>query len=295
MKITFHILLTMGLLMIIGCQTGLTKSEGISDAELIQAIIDADKTEISMEQLPGQSRTVMEQDYYDYMGFAAKKATGLGYEVDLAGVGHRFGDRNEVYFNLEGRRLDPNDYGRDKDGWDRDGDDKKDWKCFNLVFPVTFDMTDGSTITVTSNDEDGWTEIKAWYEANPDSEEKPALQYPVDIVYEKDETTVTINNDDEMRGAYRHCGGRDDDRDRECFALVYPVTFIMPDGSTITVADREDWAELKAWYEANPDSEERPTLQYPVDITYRDGTTQTINNDEEMRIAKEDCRDEDRP
>ena len=281
--------------MIIGCQTGLTKSEGISDAELIQAIIDADKTEISMEQLPGQSRTVMEQDYYDYMGFAAKKATGLGYEVDLAGVGHRFGDRNEVYFNLEGRRLDPNDYGRDKDGWDRDGDDKKDWKCFNLVFPVTFDMTDGSTITVTSNDEDGWTEIKAWYEANPDSEEKPALQYPVDIVYEKDETTVTINNDDEMRGAYRHCGGRDDDRDRACFALVYPVTFIMPDGSTITVADREDWAELKAWYEANPDSEERPTLQYPVDITYRDGTTQTINNDEEMRIAKEDCRDEDRP
>ena len=295
MKITFHILLTMGLLMIIGCQTGLTKSEGISDAELIQAIIDADKTEISMEQLPGQSRTVMEQDYYDYMGFAAKKATGLGYEVDLAGVGHRFGDRNEVYFNLEGRRLDPNDYGRDKDGWDRDGDDKKDWKCFNLVFPVTFDMPDGSTITVTSNDEDSWTEIKAWYEANPDSEEKPALQYPVDIVYEKDETTVTINNDDEMHGAYRHCGGRDDDRDRACFALVYPVTFIMPDGSTITVADREDWAELKAWYEANPDLEERPTLQYPVDITYRDGTTQTINNDEEMRIAKEDCRDEDRP
>jgi hypothetical protein len=297
MKITFHILLTMGLLLLIGCQTGLTKSEGISDAELIQAIIDADKIEISMEQLPGQSRTVMEQDYYDYMGIAAKKATGLGYEVDLAGVGHRFGDRNEVYFNLEGRRLDPNDYGRDKDGWDRDGDDKKDWKCFNLVFPVTFDMPDGSTITVTSNDEDGWAEIKAWYETNPDSEEKPALQYPVDIVYEDDdeenETTVTINNDDEMRGAYRRCGGRDDDKDRACFALVYPVTFIMPDGSTITVADREDWAELKAWYETNPDAEERPTLQYPVDITYRDGTTQTINNDEEMRIAKEDCRDED--
>ena len=96
-----------------------------------------------------------------------------------------------------------------------------------------------------------------------------------------------------MRGAYRRCGDRDDDKDRACFALVYPVTFIMPDGSTITVADREDWAELKAWYETNPDAEERPTLQYPVDITYRDGTTQTINNDEEMRIAKEDCRDED--
>ena len=183
MKITFHILLTMGLLMIIGCQTGLTKSEGISDAELIQAIIDADKTEISMEQLPGQSRTVMEQDYYDYMGFAAKKATGLGYEVDLAGVGHRFGDRNEVYFNLEGRELRDSGSARDEDERDRE-------QCFELVYPVTFIMPDRSTITI-DNEED-WGGIRSWYEANPGSEEEPALQYPVDIVYETDDGTVTV-------------------------------------------------------------------------------------------------------
>ena len=47
---------------------------------------------------------------------------------------------------------------------------------------------------------------------------------------------------------------------------------------------------LRAWYEANPDAEEEPTLQYPVDILYADGTTQTINNDEEMRAAEEECR-----
>ena len=58
--------------------------------------------------------------------------------------------------------------------------------------------------------------------------------------------------------------------------------------------DPEGWVELKTWHEANPDSE-RPTLQYPVVIIYHDGTSKTINNDEEMRIAKEDCRDEDRP
>ena len=287
MKITFHILLTMGLLMMIGCQTGLTKSEGISDAELIQAIIDADKTEISLEQLPAQSRMIMEHDYYDYITIDAKMASQLGYEVSMGGTGHRMGDRTDVYFNMEGRRLDPKGDGRDKDDWDRD--DKDSWKCFELVLPVTFVMPDGTTIIVANRED--WDQIKDWYEANPDAEEKPALQYPVDISF-KDET-VTINNNNEMRDAYERCGGRDDDRDRECFELVYPVTFIMPDGSTITVADIEDWAELKDWYEANPDAEERPTLQYPVDITYRDGTTQTINNDEEMRRAKEDCRDED--
>ena len=67
----------------------------------------------------------------------------------------------------------------------------------------------------------------------------------------------------------------------------------MPDGSTITVTsdDEAGWAEIKAWYEANPDVEEKPALQYPVNISYRDGTTQTINNDEEMRAAEEACRE----
>ena len=289
-----HIFIIAVLMMIVGCQKAPTGSVGMSDAELIQLIIDANKVDVPMDEMPSQSQTVIEEDYNDYMGMAAKKAAGLGYEVDLAGVGRRYGDRNEVYFNLEGRKLDPNDWGRkggdwDKDGWDRD-DDKEDWKCFDLVFPITFDMPDGSTITVTSDDEDSWAEIKAWYETNPDAEEKPALQYPVEIIYEDE--TITINDDDEMRAAYRRCGDRDDDKDKECFELVFPVTYIMPDGSTITVtSDGEDgWAELRAWYEANPDAEEEPTLQYPVDILYADGTTQTINNDEEMRAAEEECR-----
>ena len=289
-----HIFIIVVLMMMVGCQKAPTGSVGMSDAELIQLIIDANKVDVPMDEMPSESQTVIEEDYNDYMGMAAKKAAGLGYEVDLAGVGRRYGDRNEVYFNLEGRKLDPNDWGRkggdwDKDGWDRD-DDKEDWKCFDLVFPITFDMPDGSTITVTSDDEDGWAEIKAWYETNPDAEEKPALQYPVEIIYEDE--TITINDDDEMRAAYRRCGDRDDDKDKECFELVFPVTYIMPDGSTITVtSDGEDgWAELRAWYEANPDAEEEPTLQYPVDILYADGTTQTINNDEEMRAAEEECR-----
>ena len=42
---------------------------------------------------------------------------------------------------------------------------------------------------------------------------------------------------------------------------------------------------------SNPKTKERSDLQYPVDIIYRDDTTNTINNDEEMRIAKENCRD----
>jgi len=288
MKYTIQILLTAFLFMMAGCQDSGTEPAGLSDIELIQAIIDADKISVGMDGLPSNSKTIVEEDYNEYDDIDTKKAYGLGYEVSMDGKGHKMGHRCEVYFNLEGRKLDPNAKRGDKSDWDRD-DDKGDWKCFDLVLPVTYVMPDGSTITVNSNDEDDWVQLKAWYDANPNSEEKPTLQYPVDISFETRDgsITVTVTNDEEMRNAYLRCGGRDDD-DRECFELILPVSFVMPDGSTITVENDSDWVDLRSWYEENPDAEGRPELQYPVDILFDDETV-TINNPEEMNIVKREC------
>ena len=288
MRNTIQILLTAFLIMMAGCQDTGTESVEISDAELIQAIIDADKISVGMDGLPSNSKTIVEEDYNEYDGIDTKKAYGLGYEVSMDGKGHKMGHRCEVYFNLEGRKLDPNAKRGDKSDWDRD-DDKGDWKCFDLVLPVTYVMPDGSTITVNSNDEDDWVQLKAWYDANPNSEEKPTLQYPVDISFETRDgsITVTVTNDEEMRNAYLRCGGRDDDV-RECFELILPVSFVMPDGSTIAVENDSGWVDLRSWYEENPDAEGRPELQYPVDILFDDETV-TINNPEEMNIVKREC------
>ena len=288
MRNTIQILLTAFLIMMAGCQNTGTESVGISDAELIQAIIDADKISVGMDGLPSNSKTIVEEDFNEYDGIDTKKAYGLGYEVSMDGKGHKMGHRCEVYFNLEGRKLDPNVKRGEKSDWDRD-DDKGDWKCFDLVLPVTYVMPDGSTITVSSDDEDDWVQLKAWYDANPNSEEKPALQYPVDISFETRDGSITVivTNDEEMRNAYLRCGGRDDDN-RECFELVLPVSFVMPDGSTITVENDSGWVDLRNWYETNPDSEGRPELQYPVDILFDDETV-TINNAEEMNMVKREC------
>ena len=288
MRNTLQILFTIGLLLIVGCQDSGTEPVGVSDAELIQAIIDADKINVGMDGLPSNSKIIVVEDYNEYDGIDTKKAYGLGYEVSMDGKGHKMGHRCEVYFNLEGRKLDPNVKRGEKSDWDRD-DDKGDWKCFDLVLPVTYVMPDGSTITVSSDDEDDWVQLKAWYDANPNSEEKPALQYPVDISFETRDgsITVTVTNDEEMRNAYLRCGGRDDDN-RECFELVLPVSFVMPDGSTITVENDSGWVDLRSWYETNPDTEGRPELQYPVDILFDDETV-TINNAEEMNMVKREC------
>jgi hypothetical protein len=154
-------------------------------------------------------------------------------------------------------------------------------------------MFDGSTISM--EDATDWAEIKAWHESkdksNPGIKERPTLEYPVDITY-RDGITKTIYSDEEMHEYYRSCSHKDDDKkDWVCFSLVYPITYIMPDGSTILMEDKKDWIALKTWHKSNPDIKERPTLQYPIDITYLDGTTRTIISDVEMQSAREDCRD----
>ncbi len=289
MRMMLRIFIPLSLLLMVGCQRSMTDSNELSsDDELILAIQNSnDKEEIDTDQLPSASREILERDYLEHITISACMAPELGYEVLLGGVESRMGDRSEAYFDLEGRELRGSGRARDEDENDRE-------QCFELVYPVTFIMPDRSTITI-DNEED-WGGIRSWYEANPESEERPVLQYPVEIMFDEEEPLM-VDDEDEMRRVYAYCDG-EDEYDRECFELVLPVTFVMPDGSSITIDNEEDWVDLRGWYEANPESEEEPALQYPVDIVYEteEGTvTVTINNDDEMDGAEEECEDGDRP
>jgi hypothetical protein len=96
--------------------------------------------------------------------------------------------------------------------------------------------------------------------------------------------------------AHRICrGDGGGDRPEPCFDFVYPVIFVMPDGSTVTGNDREEiGAAMRAWYEAHPDVREEPALQYPVNIAFFDSDEiMTINSEEELRAARALCDEED--
>jgi hypothetical protein len=174
-----------------------------------------------------------------------------------------------------------------EDGKNGDGkEDKGKEDCFELVYPLSVTMPDGSVLS--GEKEDLWEAVKTWYEANPNSEEKPSLNYPVDILWLKDEVTKNIYDENEMEIAKKYCDeGKEGNKD--CFELVYPVTWTMSDGTNITMSDEEDWDAIKAWYEANSNSEEKPSLNYPVDIEFENGTTQIVNNEDEMVMVKKDC------
>jgi FlgD Ig-like domain len=93
-----------------------------------------------------------------------------------------------------------------------------------------------------------------------------------------------------------------DDRDPghddrcDCFNFVYPINYLMPDETIITIEHGRDWDALKLWYREHPDVREDAVLQYPVEIIFRDGTTIVVNSDEEMRRVKARCGGgDDRP
>jgi len=73
--------------------------------------------------------------------------------------------------------------------------DKKDYPCIELIYPVSYIMPDSSVIT-GSDKKDLGDLIKAWYTANPNVLTKPELQYPVKVKFK--EKIFDVMNEQEM-------------------------------------------------------------------------------------------------
>ena len=124
-----------------------------------------------------------------------------------------------------------------------------------------------------ADEEGNWDVIKSWYEANPDSEEKPEMEFLLLLITKMIPILLTpaMNFRVLILDASRERKRDEHKRKRHCFSLVYPVSYALPDGSVMDVAsdDEEGWAAVKSWYSDNSEFEAvMPELAYPVDIVY---------------------------
>ncbi|MBF13273.1 MAG: hypothetical protein CMF46_02785 [Legionellales bacterium] len=165
---------------------------------------------------------------------------------------------------------------------------KSNDECFEFIYPISFVLPDGSEITINS-DED-WDKIDLWYEENNDAEVGPEIKYPFAISL--DGSIFEVNNDiDFLELIYliiNFCGDYEEDYEEECFEFVYPIAFILPDGSEITINSDEDWDKIDLWYEENKDSEEEPEIVYPFDVIVEDEII-TVESEDGLDRLKEVC------
>lgn len=155
--------------------------------------------------------------------------------------------------------------------------------CVDVVYPISITLPDNSTLTANSIEElkNGLIE---WKESNPDIKGKPSLNFPQDFI--KDGETVTINSMEELKELVKDCFDK-----KKCFELVFPITMIMPDNSTIEGNSKHQMhKDIKSWYKSNPSYiGQKPNLQFPVQIKYEDGTITEINSKEALEQAKDEC------
>jgi hypothetical protein len=177
--------------------------------------------------------------------------------------------------------------------------------CYELVFPITIQFSDSTTVTV-----DGYEALReaiiTWKKNNSGERPKPQFVFPISVINEAGEVLV-VNNQEELRtlvslcrgtfgggGRPGHGGGRPGHGGHgtePCFTINFPVTIMFPDSSTVSVASKTELkAVAKAWKEANPDVKGKPKLVFPISVTLEDGTVVTINSEEELKALKKDCR-----
>ena len=173
--------------------------------------------------------------------------------------------------------------------------------CYEFVFPITVNFEDGSSLTADSY-EDLKEGIKAWKEANPDSQSRPSLEFPLEVTSDEGEL-ITVADSEELRElriecrkenftkrGFKGCRGKGE----KCFDIVYPVSIAFPDGTTAEAADRKEVKTLaREWKANNPDAEDRPTLVFPIDVVMEDGSTVTVDSVEDLKALKDTCSEEE--
>ncbi len=163
--------------------------------------------------------------------------------------------------------------------------------CYELVFPISIDLPDGTSITAESMEE-AKTAVRQWRLDNPDVEGRPHLSFPIELINEDGEL-ITVESREDLREIRREClkENYNNPKGKRCFRLVYPVTVLFPDGTSAEVADKHGMKmALREWKQNNPDAEERPMLEFPIEVEMKeDGSIVGVDSKEDLRQLKKDC------
>ncbi|MEK9604239.1 MAG: hypothetical protein VW127_07445 [Flavobacteriaceae bacterium] len=179
-------------------------------------------------------------------------------------------------------------------------------RCFNFSYPISYEMPDGSSITVESKF-DAWQKFKNWYNDHPNETKSPKWIFPLTIIDDEDKKTV-INNEDELRDQYHDCYKSINRWNWDwswnwdwgywgwnwnwgkCYTIEYPLTYTLPDGSKVTGSSRSELLrKFKDWYDDHPEVNDRPDLNYPITIKKEDGEKVVVKNKEEFESIYLDC------
>ncbi len=97
------------------------------------------------------------------------------------------------------------EYDEDDEEDDCDDEECEEYElsdCFEIVFPITLTLPDGSELTINNEDE-LYEAFEMW--DDDEEEEFPELNYPIELILEEDDTQVTVNDEEELEAILEEC------------------------------------------------------------------------------------------
>ena len=317
-KYNYFLLLT---LFIFACSDSETENniQDLSIAEHIQLIKNyEDKIEISFDDLPEVSQSYINSLENNITAEQILHAQNIGYEVKIKRESRSLVSLLNslyIYFDQTGNILFDDNYDQDSDSDYDIFDEWENFMCFDVQFPISVSMPDGSQISV-SNEDELYEVVDLYYEMSDEFDGLPEINFPFNIVfYYEDENgneieeVVGVGSYEDLDMYYEICdeGWEDDDGwdnegwfEIDCIDLVYPISIINPEGDIIAVDSEDSLHEyIDQYYEnCNSDNCGDFTLVYPLTVEYYSETndqvqTLTINSEEELEeLLDEYCYDE---
>ena len=300
-----YIYITLLSFIIISCSDNsesIDELQDLTDSQLIELIkADNNKQEVLLSEMPIISQSIISETFNYAIVKSIFHAENYGYEV-LMNRSNRslisLLTNMNIYFDNEGELLS-NDFEDEFDEWDQS-------MCFDVEFPISVNLSDGSTVTI-SNEDELYEGIEEYYEMG-DEGNLPEINFPINIIFyfENDnnseyEEIVEINNYEELEMYFEMC---EDEEDNwfgfDCVDLVYPVTIESPEGENFSFEDEGSLIEhIDTWYDNNPDSNLEFEIVFPLTVEYFSESndqmeTLIIYSEEEMEQYIEDyCTDND--
>lgn len=182
--------------------------------------------------------------------------------------------------------------------------------CYDLVFPLSIKFTDGTTVTVTSQDSLRGA-IKAWHvDHGGNRHEKPDFVYPIQVIAE-DGSIIDVADQAALRTLKEACHKSTLDslhrrdslhhhgfpkHDTLCFTLVFPIRVTKADGTIVTINTQDELKTLTRGEHNKGRGHGRKhglqnqlSLLFPVSVKKSDGTTVPVTSKEELKALREGC------
>ena len=272
----------------------------LSVREHIELIKNHDnKIEISFDDLPEVSQNYINSLENNITAEQILHAQNIGYEVKIKRESRSLVSLLNalyIYFDQNGDILFDDNYDEDNDGDYDIFDEWENFMCFDIQFPISVSMPDGSQISI-GNEDELYEAVELYYEMSNEYDGLPEINFPINIVFYFDdengnemEEMVGVGSYEELEMYFEICEDGWDDNDHdwdwdemECVELVYPISIENPEGEVITVDSEYELYEYIDQYYQNCNSDDcygEFELVFPLTIEYY-----SENNDQNQTLT----------